>query len=406
MKLNILEINSSNYGSTGNIMQDIAQEAKKKGHNVLTAVPNSRSNRRKRVANQLIISNRIERNTHLVLSYLTGYNGCYSIIGTKYFLSKVNEFKPDIIHLHNLHNCYINLPILFQYIKVHKIKTIWTLHDCWAFTGECPYFDLIGCEKWKTGCYNCPQYHDYPKSRIDQTRKMYQLKKNWFSGIDNMTIVTPSQWLANLVKQSYLKEYPVKVINNGIDLSIFQPRESDLRKRFKCENKTILLGVAFGWGTRKGLDIFIELAKQLPSNYQIILVGTDNEIDNTLPENIISIHRTTDQKELAEIYTAADIFLNPTREEVLGLVNLESLACGTPVITFNSGGSPECINNKTGLITSHKNVEQIKRAIFKMNETHLSPNDCIKRATLFDKKIKYKEYLELYEKNWNINSLS
>ena len=199
--------------------------------------------------------------------------------------------------------------MLFNYIKSKKIPVVWTLHDCLAFTGQCPYFTIVKCNKWRTECYDCPQYRQYPKSYVDRTKIMYNLKKEWFTGVQNMTIVTPSQWLAEQVEQSFLKNYQVKVINNGINLNVFKPTKNNFREAHGIgKDEYMLLGVAFGWDRRKGLDVFIELSKRLPKQYKIVLVGTDVNVDKRLPWNITSVHRTQNQKELAEIYTAADLF--------------------------------------------------------------------------------------------------
>lgn len=395
--MNIIEINSTNYGSTGNIMLQIAETARRRNHSVITCCPTSRENKKKSVSNQWFIGNRFSRNAHQVLFEYTGFNGCFSFLSTAVFLHKLSKFKPDIIHLHNLHNCYINLPMLFKYIKKHKIKTIWTLHDCWSFTGQCPYFDLEKCDKWKKGCYNCSQISVYPASKVDRTRIMWRLKQKWFTGVENMTIVTPSEWLAGLAKLSFLRGYPVKVINNGIDLNIFKPIESNFRQQHHLENKYILLGVACGWGKRKGLDVFVELAKRLDDRFKIVLVGTNADVDKQLPVNIISVHKTSDQKELAEIYSAADLFVNPTREENYPTVNMESIACGTPVVTFKTGGSPEIPDDKTGHEVEVDNIDEMERQIVRIcTEKPFSKEKCLERAKSFDKNLKFQEYVELY----------
>ena len=396
--MKIVEINSFSFGSTGKIMLQIADCARNAGHDVWVAYPQSRDNSKVSADNNIIIGNRYLRNLHLKLAQFTGLNGCFSYFSTKNFLRKLKKIKPDIIHLHNLHNCYINLPLLFKYIKKNDIKVIWTLHDCWAFTGQCPHFTMAQCDKWKTGCHHCKTYREYPSSYVDRTKKMWKLKKKWFTGIKDATIITPSQWLGDLVKQSYLGEYPVNVINNGIDLSVFQPTDSDFRKKYDCENKFVLLGVAFGWGVRKGFDVFVELSRRLDEKYQIILVGTDDEVDKQLPKNIISIHRTLNQAELAEIYTAADLFVNPTREEVLGLVNIEALACGTPVVTFNVGGSPECINETCGVVVEVNDIDNMEKAIRHIcEEKPFSKEACIAKAANFDKSEKFNECVKLYK---------
>ena len=232
---------------------------------------------------------------------------------TQKIIDNIEKIKPDLIHLHNLHSHNCNLEMLFKYFKRAKIKLFWTFHDCWAFTGYCPHFDMIGCDKWRTGCYDCIQRKEYSWF-FDKSKKLYEKKRELFSGLD-LTIITPSKWLAGLVKESFLKDYEVKVINNGIDLDVFKPTESDFREKYNLQDKKIVLGVAFGWGPKKGLDCFVELSKSLPENYQIVLVGTDKKVDKHLPKNIISIHRTKNQRELAKIYTAADVFVNPTRED-------------------------------------------------------------------------------------------
>ena len=303
--MKLIEINSCNFGSTGNIMLGISEIARKRGIDTYICVPKSRDNSKKSVDGQIFVGNRILRNLHILLGEITGYQGCFSVFSTWNFLRKVSKIQPDIIHLHNLHGNYINLPMLFHYVKKHNIPVVWTLHDCWSFTGQCPYFTMAECERWKTGCHNCTQYKKYPASKVDRTKQLWRLKKKWFTGVPKMTIVTPSGWLGSLARESYLLEYPVEVIHNGIDLNVFKPVKSEFRKKHGISvEKFILLGVAFGWEKRKGLDVFIELAKRLDHRFQIVLVGTDDTVDKQLPANIVSVHRTQNQKELAEIYTS------------------------------------------------------------------------------------------------------
>jgi glycosyltransferase involved in cell wall biosynthesis len=293
---------------------------------------------------------------HRGVSVFTGISGKGSKAGTKALLKEIDAIKPDIIHLHNLHGWYINLPMLFDYIKKNNIKTVWTLHDCWGFTAQCSHFTVENCNKWRTGCYNCPRYRIYPYTFVDRTDKMWKLKKEWFYGVQNLTIITPSKWLCDLTKQSFLGEYDVRVINNGINLDVFKPADSDFREKYGLQDKKIVLGVASSWSDRKGLDVFKELSQSLGEEYRVVLVGTNDVIDKTLPSNIISIHRTYNQTELAEIYTAADVFVNPTREETFGLVNVEAIACGTPVVTFDVGGTPETVNENTGIVVKFKST--------------------------------------------------
>lgn len=394
--MRIVQINGGAKGSTGKIMMGIAEVARAQGYEVMCASPITTTNRDAgEDCGYYRIGTFNSRRVNVALARITGFNGCFAWFETYKLLKKIDEFKPDIIHLHNLHDSYINLSMLFSYIKKHNVPTVWTLHDCWAFTGQCPHFTIVKCDKWKAGCHNCPQYKEYPASLYDNTKKMWQLKKKWFTGVKNMTIVTPSRWLAGLVKESYLKEYPVQVINNGIDLDVFKPTKSDFKEKYGISpSECIILGVSFGWNYKKGLDCFVKLRNELNEQYRIVLVGTDSSIDKQLPSGIVSIHRTQNQKELAEVYSAADVFFNPTREEVLGLVNLESLACGTPVVTFNTGGSPECIDEYSGIIV--EDGDDIKTIFEKKAYANIMEENCIKRAQQFKENEVYLKYLNIY----------
>lgn len=392
--MRVVQINAVARGSTGNIMINIAQTVRENGAEAFTF---SAPKKECPPVNHRYFGTTSENMLHRIISVFSGISGKASIIGTRQLLRQLDEIKPDILHLHNLHGWYINLPMLFEYIKHNHIKTVWTLHDCWSFTAQCSHFTMEKCEKWKTGCYNCPRYRIYPYTFVDRTKKMWHLKKQWFSGVDNLTIVTPSQWLADLVKQSYLGSYPVRVINNGINLDIFCPKESNFRQKYGLENKKIILGVASGWTDRKGLDVFIALSKRLPEGYKIVLVGTNDTLDKQLPSQILSIHRTQNQQELAEIYTAADVLVNPTKEENFPTVNIEALACGTPVATFCTGGSPEIIDSLTGITVQHEDIDSMELAIKNICENApFFKEDCRNRACNFDAKNKFCEYYALY----------
>ena len=332
-----------------------------------------------------------------LFSRIFGNYGFNSKFATLKLVKKLKRFNPDIIHLHNLHGHNVNLKILFDYLSKNNKKVVWTFHDCWAFTAYCSHFTMIKCDKWETGCYKCPQTRNITWF-FDRSKSIYKRKKRLITRLKNLTIVTPSQWLADLVKQSFLRDYPVKVINNGIDLSVFKPTESNFRERYNIPaEKYILLGVAFGWGKRKGLDVFIELSKRLTDNYQIVLVGTNDKTDKQLPDNIISIHRTQNQTELAEIYTAADLFVNPTREENYPTVNMESLACGTPVLTFRTGGSPEIIDETCGSVVDCDDIAALESEIKRIcTENPYSKDACLTRAKRFDMNERFQEYIELY----------
>lgn len=392
-------INAVPYGSTGKIVKGIASVASENNWETFIYYSWTKSLKKSSDEN-VMVGSFIGKLSHMIFGKLTGLNGCFSVIDTYRLIRRLKKFKPDIINMHIMHNWNINLKILFSYINKNDIPVIWTLHDCWAFTGHCPHFTMVKCDKWKTGCHDCPQYRQYPASYVDRTKTMWKLKKKWFTGIQNMTIVTPSQWLANLVKESYLKDYPVQVINNGIDLSVFKPTPSNFREKYGIGNKKIVLGIAFGWGKRKGLDVFIELLKRLDhEKYQIVLVGTDDDVDKQLPKSIISIHRTQNQTELAEIYTAADVFANPTREENYPTVNMESIACGTPVVTFKTGGSPEILDETCGSVVPCDDIEAMERAIVEIcTKKIFTVDSCIVKSKIFDHRARFLDYLNVFEK--------
>ncbi|MBE5818155.1 MAG: glycosyltransferase [Clostridiales bacterium] len=403
--MKVLSINNCNFGSTGNIMLQINSLLSEQGHDTINAYPVRRQNATRYVKNKILIGSTLSRNIHFWLGQAFGVQGELSVTATARFLKKVDEFSPDVIHLHNLHVSYINLPMLFNYIKKHNVKVVWTLHDCWAFTGHCPHFTVVKCDKWKTGCYSCPQFRKYPQSYVDHSKRMYAMKKRIFTGVNDLTIVTPSQWLGDLTKESFLGEYPVKVINNGIDLGIFKPTQSDFRKKYGLENKKIVLGVAFEWCYSKGLDVFNKLADDLSDEYKVVLVGIKNENKKNLNSKILSISRTSSAIELAQIYSAADLFVNPTREDNFPTVNMESLACGTPVLTYNTGGCPEMLDDTCGRVSPYDNYDALLANVEDIfAKTPFTEQSCVKKASEYDKNIKFAEYVSLYNELFSKNN--
>ena len=394
----LVSFNLGSVGSTGKIMRNISLCAENCGFSTYQVYPENEKKSPK-LKGEIVISSIFIKKINQRLARYTGLSGATAYFTTKRLIRKLRKLNPDIFHFHNLHNSYVNLPLLFKFVKKRSIPIVWTLHDCWAFTGCCTHFTFVKCDKWKTQCKNCSQYKLYPESSFDNSKMMFRLKQKWFNGA-NITIVTPSEWLKELVEQSFLKEYPVQVINNGIDLSIFKPIKSDFKSKYNIdENKFVVLSVAFGWGKRKGLDVVIELSKRLPDNYQVVLVGTSEMVDKLLPENIISIHRTYNQTELAEIYSAADLLINPTREDNFPTVNIESLACGTPVITFDTGGSPEIIDDKTGSVVACEDIDWLVKETIRICEKKpYTKEECIKRAKLYDMNVKQDEYVSLFER--------
>lgn len=397
--MKIVQINGGVFGSTGKIMFGIADCARKYGHEVICAAPVTETNRFVEPKDKYIkIGTFFGRCISVFFARITGFEGCFSYISTIRLLYKIKKFTPDIVHLHSIHNSYINFPLLFWFLKRKDIKVIWTLHDCWAFTGHCPHFEYVDCKKWKKECERCKKYREYPKSYFDNSKKMYRIKRKVFLKTKEMIIITPSSWLASKVKESYLKDYQIKVVNNGINLSVFRPIKGSFRKLYNCENKYILLGVSFGWDFSKGLDIFIQLAKELSEEFQIVLVGTNEMIDRYLPPNIISIHRTESQKELVDIYSESDLFINPTREDTFPTVNMEALACGTPVITFETGGSPEVLNEECGKVIKKDDYDALKKVIIE-NKTwkNKASEACIRQAKKYDMYNKFDEIVKIYQ---------
>lgn len=393
--MKVLMINSvSGIRSTGRICTDIAEVLIQQGHECKIAygredVPKKYRNISVRIGDEFGVK------LHGLRSRIFDDTGFGSRRATERFIAWVKEYNPDVIHLHNLHGYYLNIEVLFKYLETADKPVIWTLHDCWAFTGHCTYFDFVGCDKWQTHCKNCPNKKDYPKSILfDRSYKNYDDKKHLFTSVKNMTIVTPSRWLAGLVKQSFLREYPVQVIYNGIDLAVFKPTPSDFRQRYHLEDKQVILAVASIWDKRKGYGDLLKLVKFLEENQRLVIVGVSNKQQKTLPSNVIGILRTNSPKELAQIYTAADVFVNPTYEETFGMVNIEALACGTPVITYNTGGSPESIDSKTGIVLDRKSINELSAAV--NISKSIKPEQCINRSKLFDEFICSAKYAKLY----------
>lgn len=396
--MKVLQINSvCGIGSTGRIATDIHNILIEQGHDSYIAYGRDLPIN---CENTIKIGTKFDNYTHVIKTRILDRHGLGSRRATLEFVNKIKELDPDIIHLHNIHGYYVNIKILFNYLKESNKPVVWTLHDCWSFTGHCSHFDYIDCNKWQTNCFDCPQKKNYPSSiLIDNSENNYRIKKELFTGLNNLTIVTPSKWLATLVMKSFLKEYPIKVINNGIDLEVFKPTKSTFRENYNIKNKFIILGVATAWGISKGIDYFIKLSKLINEDEIIVMVGLTERQIKELPKNIIGIARTNNVKELAEIYSDADVFINPTLSDTFPTTNLESLACGTPVITFDTGGSPESIDNSSGFVVEKGNLEKLLEKINMIRKKgRLNYSDgCLKQAALFyNKNSRFNEYIKIY----------
>lgn len=392
----VVQINlSCTWGSTGKICDSVSKLLTQNG--IENYIFYTYGENPQGCDNYIKYGDFVYRKIQALRSRILGNYGFNSSLATRWLLRKLDIINPDVVHIHNIHGHDCHFEKLFHYLRKKNIKVFYTFHDCWTFTGYCPHFAMAKCDHWLSGCGDCVLRKRYSwffdKSAQNSVRKSEALR-----GLD-LTVVTPSKWLADLVGQSFLKEYSVKVIHNGIDLSIFKPTESSFREDYGLQNKKIILGVAMGWSEAKGLDVFIDLAPRLPDDYKIVLIGTDDKVDKLLPSNILSIHRTQNQQEMVEIYTISDVFVNPTREDTFPTVNLESLACGTPVITFRTGGSPEMLDATCGSVVPYDDIDALEKEIIRIcEEKPYSKEACIHRAKQFDKNEKFKEYLDLYER--------
>lgn len=397
--MKVLQINSvCGIGSTGRIVADLHDSLIKHGHDSFVAYGCKKP---VKCDKTIKIGSSYSLYKHAIITRLFDWHGFGSKKETISFIEVIKTIKPDIIHLHNIHGYYVNVAVLFNFLKSLNIPIVWTLHDCWVFTGHCTYFDYIGCNKWKDLCSKCPQKREYPKSMLfDQSKRNYLRKKQLFSEIQNLTFVTPSIWMSDLLSCSFLKHYPVRVINNGIDLNVFSYRESQQKIDMNIENKFVILGVASQWEKRKGFKHFLDLSNLLNYDEVIIMVGLSKNQINNLPNNVIGVSHTNSVDELAELYSIADVFFNPTLEDNFPTTNLEALACGTPVITFNTGGSIESIDRNTGHVVEKGDIAQVKCLIgeIKHNGKSFYHQKCIDRASSFYCKSKMiNEYLDLYQ---------
>lgn len=393
--LTLLQINlSANVGSTGRIAEEIGKFAMKQGWRSIMAYGRFAGTSESEL---IRVGNDLDIKEHLIETRLFDNHGLASRRATKHFVEQIKALKPDVIHLHNIHGYYLNYRILFEYLNQTNIPVVWTLHDCWAFTGHCGHFVMAECERWKTGCGCCPITHtEYPKAFIDRSARNYKLKSAVFEANNNLHIVTVSEWLAGLVKDSFLKGKDIRVINNGIDINVFKPIPMKHDGRFR------VLGVSNLWSGVKGLPDFIRLREILDKEqYEIVIVGLTKEQIAELPAGIVGIGRTASVAELAAYYSSANVFVNPTYADTFPTVNLEALACGTPIVTYKTGGSPESVDPDTGAVVSQGDVEAMANAIKSIcsKDKRIYEEVCREKAVLkYDKLDRYEEYLSLYHK--------
>jgi glycosyltransferase involved in cell wall biosynthesis len=404
--MKVLQINSIvNSGSTGRIAEDLGDVLLKSHHESYIAYGR---NKRKSSSQTIRIGTEFDIVIHGLISRVFDRHGFASITATKKLTRQIETISPDIIHIHCLHGYYINVKILFQYLERSIVPVVWTFHDAWAFTGHCTYFDQVNCYKWETQCNKCPNLKAYPSSFfIDNSKSNFIEKKDLFNKVDKMVIVSPSEWLANFSKISFLKKYPIRVIYNGVDLNVFRIYDThNLSLKYNTGTNKIILGVASIWGQRKGLDDFIKLSEMLGTGCTIILVGLSKSQQNQLSVGMIGLDRTESVEELAKLYSFADVFVNPTWVDNFPTTNLEALACGTPVITYNTGGSPESIDEQTGIVVPKGDLIKLKNAVLeilskpKSTFRHLCRERAIK---YFNKNDRYEDYISLYKELLNNN---
>ena len=362
-----LFINSvAGFGSTGRIAAEKCRDLMAEGHNCVLAFGREKANCDDIPTVQ--IGSSLDFKLHGIRCRLLDDHGFGSKAATRRFLNWVLQYDPDVIWLHNIHGYYIHIGLLFDYLRSCGKEIIWTLHDCWAFTGHCAYFDFVRCDKWKTGCNACPQKGSYPASKgLDGSRSNFEKKKALFTGIPNLRLTVPSCWLEKRVKQSFLKDYPVEVVYNSINRDVFKPTIGDFRKKHSLEEKRILLGVASVWDARKGLQDFVELSTMLDDRYQIVLIGLTPEQISALPEAILGLPRTNNLQELVQAYSEADIFLNPSVEETFGMTAMEARCCGTEAIVYQDTACEEIVN-RFGGIAVPRGAQHLYAAIQKITE--------------------------------------
>lgn len=403
----LFQINTCITQSTGRIAQQIGEKAIAEGWESYIAFP-ARLPMVESKSQLLHIGSKMDQYIHALMTRVFDCCGFLSHRATKRLIMQIEEIKPDVIQLHNIHGYYINVPTLFDYLKKSGIPVVWSLHDCWAFTGHCVHYTCVNCLKWKTGCYDCPRKNTYPNSYVlDRSKQNYWAKKKAYANMPNLSIVPVSYWLGDVTSQSILGSYPIRVIQNGIDVSVFRPRTEafeKVRKKYGLKDKYVILGVATGWSEEVGLSTFFRLRQKLSSDFAIVMVGCTPDILKQLPEGIVGISRTNNVDELAEIYSAADILFNGSYQETFGLVTAEALSCGTPVIVYNSTACPEIVTPETGYVVEAKDEMQVLKYI--LEDSLLSAEVKVKRSAKcreyavehFDREKKYQEYLNLYKK--------
>ena len=337
---------------------------------------------------------------HGAQSLLLDRHGLASCGPTKKLIREIEQIKPDLIHLHNIHGFYLNYPILFRYLSTVDIPVVWTLHDCWAFTGHCAWPIHGHCDRFQKQCCHCPlQSKGYPKSfLLDRSRSNFKLKKRYFRSLQDLHLVTVSRWLEQQVRLSFMQDMDIRTIYNGLDTEVFRP--SGTPPTSVTDGHPLVLGVCNAWYDWKGLDDMAALREILPDDYEVMVVGVNEDQMHRLPEGITCIRRTDSVSQLAEIYSQADVFVNPSKVESFGMTTAEALSCGTPSIVYDTSACPEVVDNLTGRVVPLGDVNALAKAVMEICSLpgrEAMRQACRERAIrLFNRQDRYKEYLQLY----------
>ena len=391
----LVEVNTvAGRGSTGTIAEAIARVARESGEWEAWLAYGREPHREPSAANLMRIGSDWDMRWHGLESRLFDNHGLASKGATRRFLRELAKIEPDIVHLHNIHGYYLNYELLFEWLRAWGGPVVWTLHDCWPFTGHCAYYSYAHCMCWQEECDKCPQLRSYPASLFyDRSRQNFEDKQHAFLSCDNVHLVTVSDWLRKETEKSFLSKYEVITIHNGLDTSIFRPKGRPDRGVFRKEK--LVLGVANVWDKRKGLSDFISLRNILSDDYKIVLIGLTEKQIETLPKGIRGITRTDNVDQLVDFYNMADVYVNTSVEETLGMTTAEALACGTPAVVYNSTACPEVVSKDTGYVVSPGDIEGLKSAILRADA--IKPEDCRERVlTHFNAETQYRKYIELY----------
>lgn len=398
--MRVVQINAvCDVGSTGRICRELNDAIIEYGYRGVILYGNGTSE----YEFSQKVSSDFSVKVHALMARLFGKNSAYSPGSTLKILNFLRTYKPDVVHLHNLHGNYVNIKPLLRFLAKENIPTVLTLHDCWFFTGKCVYYTIVDCENWKKGCQHCPKLRgDIPSWFFDRTGEMWQEKKRLFAAIPRLAVIGVSDWITNEAKQSFLKDAVIlKRIYNWIDLSIFYPRGKEFAGAFGIsEDKYSILCIGAGWGEKHyKTKYLLELAQMLPENYEIILAGMVPFADQ-LPENIKAVGYISSTEDLAKLYSACDVYVHLSREDTFGKVIAEAIACGTPAVVFDSTACPEIVGEGCGQVVPTGDLEAVLCAVISIAEQDKTVRErtCVTYAgAQFSKNKLIEETVQLYQ---------